>query len=256
MKMIRNGILAFACCAIFFLTNTATAQIAKSPNMKKKILFVVTSHDKKGNTGEPTGYYLSEVSHPWKIFKDAGYEMDFVSPKGGESPVDGFDLTDQVNAEFWNDRVYHTKITQAKKPSEINPADYVAIHYAGGHGAMWDFPDNKELATVATKIYEQGGIVSAVCHGPAGIINIRLNNGRYLIEGKKVNGFSDDEERAVKLDQVVPFLLEEKLKERGGIYEKSGVWQEHVVVDQRLVTGQNPQSAKAVGEAVLTLLSK
>ncbi|MFA6083836.1 type 1 glutamine amidotransferase domain-containing protein [Mucilaginibacter sp.] len=255
MRAIKKGMATIAGCAILF-TTTATAQTITSTNMKKKILFVVTSHDKKGSTGEPTGYYLSEVSHPWEILKNAGYEIDFVSPKGGKAPIDGFDLNDKVNAEFWNDKIYHDKIEHTKKPSEIYPADYVAIHYAGGHGAMWDFADNTELAAIAGKIYENGGVVSAVCHGPAGIVNIKLSNGKYLVDGKKVNGFTDEEETAVKLDKIVPFLLEDKLKERGGVYEKSGLWQEHVVNDQRLVTGQNPQSAKAVGQAVLVLLSK
>jgi putative intracellular protease/amidase len=256
MKAIKKLIMTITGCAILFTTTAVKAQTITSNNMKKKILFVVTSHDKKGSTSEPTGYYLSEVSHPWEILKNAGYEIDFVSPKGGKAPVDGFDLSDKVNAEFWNDKVYHNKIEHTKRPEEINPADYVAIHYAGGHGAMWDFADNTELAAIAGKIYENGGIVSAVCHGPAGIVNIKLSNGKYLVDGKKVNGFTDEEETAVKLDKIVPFLLEDKLKERGGLYEKSGLWQEHVVSDQRLVTGQNPQSAKAVGEAVLQLLSK
>ncbi len=232
----------------------ATAQSLKSKNMKKKILFVVTSHDKKGSTGEATGYYLSEVSHPWEVLRNAGYEIDFVSPKGGKAPVDGFDLNDKVNAEFWNDKVYHHKVENTKKPAEVNPADYAAIYYAGGHGAMWDLPNDTAIANIAGRIYENGGVVSAVCHGPAGLVNIKLSNGKYLVDGKKVNGFSNEEEDAVKLSSVVPFLLEDKLKERGGIYEKSGPWQQHVVTDQRLVTGQNPQSAKAVGEAVLAEL--
>ena len=222
--------------------------------MNKKILFVVTSHDKKGSTGEPTGFYLSEVSHPWEILTQAGYEIDFVSPKGGKAPIDGFNLGDPVNKKFWENTVYRNKVENTMKPSEVNPDNYAAIHYAGGHGAMWDFADNEELATIAAKIYEQNGIVSAVCHGPAGLINIRLSNGKYLVDGKKVNGFTNEEEIAVKLDQVVPFLLETKLIERGAIFEKSGLWQEHVVSDQRVVTGQNPQSAKAVGEAVLEQL--
>ncbi len=230
---------------------TAQAQNKKTRDMKKKILFVVTSHDTKGSTGEPTGYYLSEVTHPWEVLQGAGYEIDFVSPQGGKAPVDGFDLKDEVNAAFWNNEKERYKVEHTKKPSEINPADYVAIHYAGGHGAMWDLADNTALADIAAKIYEQGGVVSAVCHGPAGLVNIKLKDGTYLVAGKKVNGFTDEEEVAVKLDKVVPFLLEDKLKERGGKFEKSGMWQVHVVADQRLVTGQNPQSAKAVGEAVL-----
>src|SRR5690606_20733211 len=131
-----------------------------------------------------------------------------------------------------------------------------AIHYAGGHGTMWDFPDNKELAAIAARIYENNGIVSAVCHGPAGLVNVQLSNGKYLIEGKKINAFTNEEETAVKLDKVVPFLLETKLIERGAKFEKSGLWQPHVVIDQRLVTGQNPQSAKEVGMAVLKLLQE
>ncbi|MCT3897573.1 type 1 glutamine amidotransferase domain-containing protein [Elizabethkingia anophelis] len=222
----------------------------------KKILFVVTSHDKKGNTGEATGYYLSEVAHPWEVLHNAGYEIDFVSPKGGKAPVDGFDLDDTVNKKFWEDETYHTKIENTMKPKEVNPDDYVAIFYAGGHGAMWDLADNKELPKIARKIYENNGIVSAVCHGPAGLVNIKLASGKYLVDGKKVNAFTNEKETAVKLEKVVPFLLESKLIDRGGIFEKSGLWQPHVTVDQRLVTGQNPQSAHDVAEAVLKLLKK
>lgn len=218
--------------------------------MKKKILFVVTSHGTKGNTGEKTGYYLGEVSHPWEVLHEAGYEIDFVSPQGGNPPVDGFDLSDPVNKKFWEDSVYHEKITNTLTPDKINPEDYAAIFYAGGHGAVWDLPSNEAIANIATQIYERDGLVGAVCHGPAGIVNIRLSDGEYLVRGKKVNGFTNEEEELVKLTEVVPFLMEDKLKERGGIYEKSAPWQPHVTVDGRLITGQNPQSAKGVGEAM------
>lgn len=232
------------------------AQTKKSKNMKKKILFVVTSHDKKGDTGESTGYYLGEVSHPWEVLHNAGYEIDFVSPKGGTPPVDGFDLKDPVNKEFWENTEYKNKIDNSMKPSQVNPNDYSTIFYAGGHGAMWDLADNTELASIASKIYENGGIVAGVCHGPAGLVNIKLNNGKYLVAGKKINAFTNEEESEVKLTNVVPFLLEDKLKERGAKFEKSGLWQNHVVSDQRVITGQNPQSAKSVGEAILKELSK
>ncbi|WP_121461993.1 type 1 glutamine amidotransferase domain-containing protein [Chryseobacterium defluvii] len=224
--------------------------------MKKKILFVVTSHDKKGNTGENTGYYLGEVSHPWEVLHQAGYEIDFVSPKGGTPPVDGFDLSDPVNKEFWENKEYKNKIDNSLKPSQVNPSDYSAIFYAGGHGAMWDLADNTELAGIASKIYENGGIVAGVCHGPAGLVNIKLSNGKYLVDGKKINAFTNEEEAEVKLTNVVPFLLEDKLKERGAKFEKSELWQNHVVADQRVITGQNPQSAKSVGEAILKELKK
>ena len=244
--------------ALFAITGFSTVnaqKVKKSNNMKKKILFVVTSHEIKGDTGEKTGYYLGEVSHPWEVLVAAGYEIDFVSPKGGNPPVDGFDLSDPVNKKFWEDKYYHQKITHSLKPSQVEPQDYGAIFYAGGHGAMWDLPNNKELANIASKIYEQNGVVAAVCHGPAGLLNIRLSDRKYLIAGKKVNGFSNEEEELVKLTKVVPFLLEDQMKERGGIYEQSAPWQNHVTVDGRLITGQNPQSAKAVGKAIKKLLT-
>ncbi len=224
--------------------------------MKNKILLVVTSNDKKGQTGEATGYYLSEVSHPWAVFKDAGYEMDFVSPKGGKAPAEGVDLEDKVNAAFWGDPAYRSKIDNTKKPDAVSAGDYDAIYYAGGHGTMWDFPDNSELAEIARQIYERGGVVGAVCHGPSGLLNIQLSNGKYLVDGKKINSFTNAEETAVKMEKVVPFMLESKLIERGALFEKSDMWQEHVTVDRRVVTGQNPQSAKGVGEAIVKLLKE
>lgn len=254
-QTITAGIMIIAGCIVFSLSNQAVSQTHKTSKMKK-ILFVVTSHDKKGNTGESTGYYLGEVSHPWEVLHNAGYEIDFVSPKGGKAPVDGFNLEDPINKKFWENTKYRAKIESTMKPSEVKPEEYVAIFYAGGHGAMWDFAENTELAKIAAKIYENNGIVSAVCHGPAGLVNIKLNTGKYLVDGKKINAFSNEEEVAVGLEKVVPFLLETQLIERGAKFEKSGLWQKHVVTDQRVVTGQNPQSAEGVGEAVLAELKK
>lgn len=257
MKKIKT-VLAVAVAALLLTTLhlESIAQTKKSSHMSKKILFVVTSHDKKGNTGEPTGFYLGEVSHPWEVLHDAGYEIDFVSPQGGKAPVDGFDLKDPVNKKFWEDAKYHAKVENTMKPSEVDPSKYAAIFYAGGHGAMWDLADDKGLSDLATSIYSQGGIVSAVCHGPAGLVNVKDTNGKYLVDGKKINAFTNEEEEAVKMDKVVPFALESKLIERGAKFEKSGLWQNHVVVDQRVITGQNPQSAKSVGEAILKELKK
>lgn len=246
---IATGIMVIAGCTILSL-NQATAQTKKVSKMKK-VLFVVTSHDKKGNTGQPTGYYLAEVAHPWDVLHNAGYEIDFVSPQGGKAPVDGFNLEDPINKKFWDDTKYRTKIENTMKPSEVKTEEYSAILYAGGHGTMWDFADNVELAKIATKIYENNGVVSAVCHGPAGLVNIKLSNGKYLVDGKKINAFTNEEEIAVKLENVVPFMLETTLIERGAKFEKSGLWQKHVTTDQRVVTGQNPQSAQGVGEATL-----
>lgn len=221
-----------------------------------KILFVLTSHAKKGDTGESTGFYLSEAAHPWKVVTDAGYAVDFVSPKGGKAPVDGFDLDDPINKEFWENPDIRQQIEHTLTPEEVQPEDYVAIHYVGGHGTMWDFPDHEGLAKIAAAIYERGGAVSAVCHGPAGLVNIRLSDGSYLVDGKRVTGFTNAEEEAVKLTDVVPFLLETVLVERGAQFEHSGLWESHVTVDGRLVTGQNPASAEGVGDALVQVLEQ
>lgn len=257
MLSIATGLMVIAACTITSVYNQARAQTKKTDEkMKKRVLFVVTSHDKKGSTGQPTGYYLSEVAHPWLVLHRAGYEIDFVSPKGGKAPVDGFSLEDPINKSFWENQTYRTKIENTMKPSEVDATKYAAIFYAGGHGTMWDFADNAELDEIARKIYEENGVVSAVCHGPAGLVNIKLSNGKYLVDGKKINAFSNQEETAVKLENVVPFLLETTLISRGAIFEKSGLWQKHVTVDDRVITGQNPASAKGVGEAVLAALQE
>lgn len=224
--------------------------------MKKKLLFVLTSHGQLGDTGKPTGYFLGEVSHPWEVLHNAGYEIDFVSPKGGTSPIDGFDLEDPVNKAFWEHKEYRNKIENAIQPEQVEVNDYSGVFYAGGHGTMWDFAENRDLAKIAAEVYENGGVVAGVCHGPSGLVNIKLSSGDYLVNGKKINAFTNEEETAIKLDKVVPFLLESKLKERGAIFEKSAPWQVHVSLDQRIVTGQNPQSAKKVGEVMLSELEK
>ena len=153
--------------------------------MKKKILFVVTSHDRLGNTNNPTGYYLSEVSHPWSVLISAGYEIDFVSPKGGKAPAEAVDLTDEINKAFWENSVYRFKIEHTLNPQEVNPVEYIAVFYAGGHGVMWDYPNNQDLGRIAQTIYENGGVVSAVCHAPAALLNVKLSNGELLIKGRK-----------------------------------------------------------------------
>jgi putative intracellular protease/amidase len=246
-------VLLVACNSRKTSDHTAVKTQTKALN---KILFVVTSHSEKGTTGEKTGYYLGEVSHPWDVLHTAGYEIDFVSPKGGKAPLDAFDMNDSINKKFWDNNTYRNKIENTKKPSDVHPEDYVAIHYAGGHGAMWDFAENTEIAEIAKQIYENNGVVSAVCHGPAGLVNIKLSNGSYLVAGKKVNAFTNEEEVKVHLEDIVPFLLEDQLIAHGAIFEKSAPFQTHVVTDQRLVTGQNPQSAHSVGEATLNELQR
>lgn len=226
--------------------------------MSQRILFVLTSHDRKGLAGAPeavpSGFYLSEVAHPYKILAEAGFSIDFVSPKGGKTHVDGLNLDDPVNAEFWNDTTLRAATENTLSPSQVDPDVYAAVFYAGGHATMWDFPDNAELAAIAAHIYERGGVVSAVCHGPAGLVNVKLTDGRYLVAGKEVSAFTNDEERAVDLYDTVPFLLADVLEERGAKHLPVADFRAQVIVSERLVTGQNPASAKGVAEAMLPLL--
>jgi putative intracellular protease/amidase len=222
----------------------------------QRVLFVLTSHNTLGNTEKETGFYLPEVTHPYAVFEQAGIEVEFVSPKGGKAPMIGVDLEDPLNKAFLEDPAKVAQIETTLTPEAIDPTRYDAIFYAGGHGTMWDFPNNELLAQIAAAIYEQGGVVGAVCHGPAGLLNIKQSSGGYLINGKTVAAFTNEEEVAVGLSEVVPFLLESGLIERGAIHSKAPNFQAQVEVSDRLVTGQNPASAKGVGEKMVQLMQK
>lgn len=220
----------------------------------QRVLFVLTSHDKLGNTGKETGFYLPEVTHPLAEFDRAGIEVEFVSPKGGKAPMTGANLADPLDKAFLEDPTKVAKIETTLSPAEIDPNRYDAIFYAGGHGTMWDFPDNELLVKIGASIYDRGGVVGAVCHGATGLLNIKLSDGKYLIAGKNVSAFTNEEEVAVGLNDVVPFLLASALIDRGAKHTKVPNFQTHVEVDERLVTGQNPASAKGVGVEMVKLI--
>lgn len=220
----------------------------------RKILLALTSHQELGETGRTTGFYVGEAAHPWKVLSDAGYEVDLVSVSGGRPPMDGRDLSDPIQKAFLEDPRIAEKLAATARPEDITPGDYDAILYVGGHGTVWDFPDSAGLARIARDIYEAGGAVAAVCHGPAGLVNLKLSNGAYLVDGKDVAAFTNSEEAAVGLTDVVPFLLQSKLEERGAKHTGAPDFEPHVVVDGRLVTGQNPASATALGEALVKVL--
>ena len=223
----------------------------------KKILCVVTSNNVKGATGIPTGFWLSELTHPLEKFTAAGFEFALASIKGGKPPIDkdSLDLNDAINKKFWDDKNFQAKLADTIKLDDANAADFDAIFFAGGHGVMWDFADSAAIQKITREIYERGGIVSAVCHGPAALVNVKLSDGKFLVDGKNLTAFTNGEEADVQATDIVPFLLETALKNHGAIHHAAANWSTHVVEDGRLVTGQNPASAGGVGEAVVKLLS-
>lgn len=221
-----------------------------------RVLMVVTSHGQMGDTGERTGFWLAELTHPYYVIKDAGYDVDVASIEGGPAPIDprSMDTSDVVNRRFLSDAALMAAVLTSRKLSGVNADDYAAVIFAGGHGTMWDFAGDSSVNTLSASIYEKGGVVGAVCHGPAALTEVRLSDGSYLIDGKRFAAFTNEEEKQVKLDTVVPFLLQDRLIQRGGVQVSAPAWQANAVIDTRVVTGQNPQSAHRVGELVVEAL--
>ena len=226
----------------------------------KKVLVVVTNVSKYETTERPTGLWLSEAVHFVDVIEKAGLEIDYVSSKGGYTPIDPHSLEassmSPIDWEYYTNHNFMNKLGNTLSVDEVNPSDYDVIYYTGGHGVIWDFPNDLKMQEVAKNIYENGGIVSAVCHGLAGLLNIKLSNGKNLIEGVKVTGFSNTEEEAVGVTKLVPFLTETELVNRGANYVKSSDWAEFAVEEKRIVTGQNPSSGAAVAREVLNILNK
>jgi len=227
--------------------------------MTKKVLFVLSSHSDLGTSGQKTGWYLPEAAHPYHVLTSKGFAVDFASPKGGHAPVSPNSTTedflkDELNNQFLNSPKTKALYENTLKASAVDPKQYGAILYVGGHGGMWDFADDATLIKVAETIWANGGVVAAVCHGVAGILNLKAPNGELIIKGRQVTGFTNAEEEAISLTNVMPFLVEDKLKEHGGKFSSAGVWAPHVLVDGKLVTGQNPGSATGVAEEIAKLV--
>lgn len=230
--------------------------VDSSASRRPPVLIVVTSRATKGSTGQPTGYYLSEVTHPLAEFEAAGLKVEFAPIEGGEPPVDGLDLNDPVNARYWNDPHFRQALRETRPVSTVDPSRYAAVFFAGGHGTMWDFPGNADVGRIARQVYESGGVVAAVYHGPAALVDVKLSDGTYLVRGHEVAAFTNAEEEAVGLTSVVPFLLETRLEERGATHRAAATFNAQVVTSGRLVTGQNPASATGVGRAVVAVLEQ
>ena len=216
-----------------------------------RALLVLTSTDVIPDTGRPTGAYASEVAEAWSVLHRAGYRVDFTSIRGGRPPLEAVDPQDPVQRAFLDNPLVDKLMADTRRPGEVAADRYGIVFVAGGHGAVWDLPHDKDLAALLATAYTGGAVLAAVCHGPAALVNVTLPDGGYLVAGKRVAAFSNDEERAVGMTSVVPFLLADALAERGARYEPAPSFMPHIVVDGRLVTGQNPASATAVAQAAV-----
>jgi putative intracellular protease/amidase len=223
-----------------------------------KILMVLTSHDQLGNTGKKTGFWLEEFAAPYYVFKDAGMEITLASPQGGQPPLDPKseepDFQTAATQRFNQDRVAQTALANTFRLSDVAGAAFDAIFYPGGHGPLWDLPEDKDSIALIEALYAVGKPVVAVCHAPAVFRLTKAPDGLPLVHEKNVTGFSNAEEEAVGLIKVVPFMVEEMLKQNGGHYSKADDWQPHVVSDGNLITGQNPASSEAAAIALLEFL--
>lgn len=215
-----------------------------------RALLVLTSHGDLGGL-RPTGYYVEEAAAPWRVFTDAGYEVDVASIAGGVPPQDGRDETDPTQRAFLQDPRISLQLANTASLDDVEATNYDVIFFVGGHGTMWDFPTSPAVARAGRAVYEAGGVVAAVCHGPAALVNLTLSSGEPLVRGKRVAGFTNEEEAAVGLTDVVPFLLADALDAQGATVVTGPNFTENVVSDSRVVTGQNPQSAAGVARAAV-----
>src|SRR5579872_5137608 len=218
---------------------------------------VLTSHDQLGNTGRKTGFWLEEFAAPYFVFRDAGVDLTLASPKGGQPPIDPkSDLPEEQTpamTRFKQDARAQKELSQTVKLSDMKSEDFDTVYFVGGHGPMWDLVDNPDAIALIESFYNSGKPVAAVCHSAA-VLHRVMYQGEALVKGKRVTGFTNGEEEAVQLTKVVPFLVEDELKRIGGLYEKAPDWESFAIVDDRVVTGQNPASSTAAAKALLNVL--
>jgi putative intracellular protease/amidase len=219
---------------------------------KPSVLMVVTSHSSISE-GNPTGLWLEEFALPYALFREQGYAITVASPRGGQAPIDPRSL-EGAEASQVNEVARAALKDTRPVDDSLRADDFDAIFFPGGHGTMFDLPDNPQVQRLVSEFAQGGKVLASVCHGPACLVGAMLRDGSPLVKGRKVTAFTDAEERAVELDQHMPFLLETRLRELGAEFVPAGNWQDHVVVDGRLVTGQNPQSSASAARAVIRLL--
>ena len=219
-----------------------------------RALIVCTNHTDYPTKPQKTGLWLSEATHFYDELAERNLPYDIASPKGGTVPIDekSMDRRDAINEKWYNNPVFRAKLENSLRLDDVDPVNYQIIYFTGGHGTMWDFPDNSAIQRITRQIYESGGMVAAVCHGVSGLLNVTLSDGSLLVDNRQITGFSNMEEKLVRLDEEVPFLLEDALRQKKALYSKSLIpFLPYIEVDERLVTGQNPLSARKVGRKVL-----
>lgn len=223
-----------------------------------KILMILTSHDQLGNSGEKTGFWLEEFVAPYYVFKDAGAQITVASPHGGQPPLDpkSDDPAAQTDAtrRFKDDPAAQTVLASTQKLKDVSAADFDAVFYPGGHGPLWDLAEDATSIALIEAMLADGKPVAAVCHAPGVLRHVKSADGKPLVQGRSVTGFTNTEEEAVGLTNVVPFLVEDMLKKNGGNYSKSDDWQPYVISDGLLIAGQNPASSEPAAEALLKML--
>jgi putative intracellular protease/amidase len=225
-----------------------------------KILMVLTSHDQMGDTEHKTGFWLEEFTSPFYVFKDAGADITLASPKGGQPPVDpnseAEDALTESTQRFAQDTHAREMLASTKKLADVDMNQYDAIFYPGGHGPLWDLANDEKSAELIKTAYEQDKVIGAVCHAPGVFKNVFIKPGQNLVGGREVTGFTNTEEEAVQLDKIVPFLVEDMLKDNNARYSRGDDWGPHIVVDGKLITGQNPASSEGAAKAVLQALQE
>jgi putative intracellular protease/amidase len=224
------------------------------------ILMVLTSHDQLGNTGKKTGFWLEEFASPYYVFKDAGARITLASPKGGQPPLDpksdDADAQTAATQRFKQDKEAQQALADTVLLSSVSHEEFDAVFYPGGHGPLWDLSEDQDSLTMIQSAYAADKPVALVCHAPGVLRHAKLHNGRPLVEGKRVTGFTNTEEEAVQLTKVVPFLVEDSLKKSGGQFSRGPDWSSYVQVDGHLITGQNPASSEEAARATLKLLQQ
>lgn len=224
------------------------------------ILMVLTSHDTLGDTGRKTGFWLEEFAAPYYVFHDAGLDITLASPKGGQPPLDPVsdapDAQTKDTERFRHDVQAQQLLANTHRLSDVNAADFDAVFYPGGHGPLWDLASNARSIALIEAFWAEGKPVGAVCHAPGVLHRARKPDGALLVQGKRVTGFTNSEEEAVGLTKVVPFLVEDALKQAGGQFERTEDWGAFAIVDGHLVTGQNPASSAAAAQEILKLLNQ